>query len=184
MREALLMMASVVLLGVAPGAPEKAETKPVYTKAIEQSGWVKQQIAIFSAQDYTKNRIAFQRAFAWGIGTYGGRPVEWFAYTNTDAYLQFNLSVRLTAADIEKVEQLRDGYQRNWSARIQTGHAPTWIGASNHWVRREGRCTGEYRECDTRAPVLAYLKQLKEGTAGRINLVPAEYFPYLPRLEK
>ena len=154
-----------------------AQEKPTYTMRIERSAWVQQQISTFEAQDYTKRRVAFQRAFAWGIGTYRGNRVEWFAYTNSDAYLQFNISARLADADLAKINKLKDDWWRSWetlSDRVVPG--ATWIGASNDWVHRA--CRDDFLRCDLKKAVLRYLKQLNGQLRGTLELTPAEYFDY------
>lgn len=62
--------------------------------------WVKEQLVNFESRSPDFGH-AFSRSVAWGTGTYKGRPFYWFAHTNSDAWLQMNLSVALDKKDID-----------------------------------------------------------------------------------
>ncbi|MBI2514625.1 hypothetical protein HYV91_00330 [Candidatus Wolfebacteria bacterium] len=142
------------------------------------SDWVKNQIAWFEAQEYSKRRVAFQRPFAWGFGIYRGQKVEWFAYTNTDAFLQFNVSVPVEKRDMRKLRRVRDQYKRRWVASSslvgEFGPATaTWIGSSNDWVDRV--CNKDLLRCDNKEAVDGYVSKMNKRLGGRLRLWVAEY---------
>lgn len=169
-----ITLAFVVLVTMMFGVVEAQQ----YTAAIPRSAWVKNQIAWFETHEFSKDRIAFRRSFAWGIGTYRGQRFEWFAYSNTDAYLQFNLSVRLADKDIIKeIVQLADQYKRNWQVDTRNLWGPgtaTWIGASNDWT--DTTCVKpKYDRCDGKKAVLGYIAEINKRFEGRLNFGIAEY---------
>jgi hypothetical protein len=105
--------------------------------------WVAKQYASFEGEDYTKEHAAFQRSFGWGTGTLNGKPFHWFAYTNTDAWLQFNFSVQLDEKLRDVAVMQKDGYGHTWEIGLKSiperpGTA-TWMGVTNFWT--DQHCT-------------------------------------------
>ena len=108
--------------------------------------WVAEHHARFSQEEYTQQRAAFQRAVGWGTGMYKRKEFLWYAYTNTDAFLQFDFSVPIAAEDLGKVIGGRkDRYGRLREARFPNSEGSflpgtsTWIGDTNDWT--ESDCT-------------------------------------------
>lgn len=138
-----------------------------FRMANHQPTWVHNQIAWYEAQEYTRTHTAWQKSVAWGKGTYRGRPVEWFAYANTDAYIQFNLSVPITGDDIKKIGGITDRLKRPWEVKVHANFSPyggprthTWIGASNDWALADS--TEPY------AAARGYIKQLNQALTPAI----------------
>ena len=117
--------------------------------------WVAEHSSAFEQEEYSQPHVAFRRSVGWGTGRYKGKEFKWFAYTNTDGYLQFDFSVPISAEDLGKVIGGRkDRYGRLREARIPnpdtspflTGTG-TWIGDTNDWT--EDFCTSPKSEvCD------------------------------------
>lgn len=151
--------------------------------------WVKNEITWFNGQDYSKERAAFQRPFAWGTVTLNGETGYWFAYCNTDAYLQFNFSVKLTDSDLAKIKLLLDKEKRNWEFNAKIGDGKqdqdafgpvvrTWIGATNDWadpVNEGGVCNSDFTVCDNNKAVDDYVAAINGATDGRITMKVGEY---------
>lgn len=64
--------------------------------------WVLEHVKEFekNASDFG---AAYSRSVAWGTGTYKGKTFYWFAHTNSDAWLQMDLSVALDEKDISMI---------------------------------------------------------------------------------
>lgn len=115
---------------------------------------------------------AYARPCAWGTGTYvaGGKeiPFTFFGYTNTDAYMQFNISSNIRAMDSAKVMSTLDRIARPWECR----NAPwgCYIGTTNLDLLDGGQ--GEYpyvRAVDASVEALNHLACFKD-------IVVVEYF--------
>jgi len=65
--------------------------------------WVAEHSSAFEQEEYSQPHVAFRRSVGWGTGRYKGKEFKWFAYTNTDGYLQFDFSVPISAEDLGKV---------------------------------------------------------------------------------
>jgi len=101
--------------------------------------FVKQKLEEFEGDEGYHNRAAFAQPFAWGSGQYVQDEVDtirfsWFAYTNTDAYLQFELSAPMLDGHLIKLERIRDILGRTWDTMLDSAMTMTWIGTSNCWM--------------------------------------------------
>ncbi len=91
------------------------------------------------------NRAGFGRAMGWGTGTYKpakGASVQftWFAYNNSDAWLQFKFDKAVQMTDLVALEEITDAYKRTWEAKQEKGG--TWIGTTNDWAdEKKGYCS-------------------------------------------
>ena len=63
--------------------------------------WVKNHLIIFEGSG--EQGVAFSRSVAWGIGWYKGRLFYWFAHSNSDGWLQIDLSIRIDEKDIDAI---------------------------------------------------------------------------------
>src|SRR3989338_1047404 len=116
--------------------------------------WVAEHYAAYEQEDYSRQHAAFQRSVGWGTGMYNRKEFYWFGYTNTDAFLQFDFSVPISAEDLGKVIGGRnDQYGRLREARFPSSDSSflpgtaTWIGDTNDWT--EDFCIGPKSEvCD------------------------------------
>lgn len=101
------------------------------------STWTKQQVVeLESNHDYG---YAFATEVAWGTGRYNGRPLEWIAYTNSDGWLQMNLSVALSEPDVNKLNGIepsdREGAQtKNTGLTVRQLDQMTHIGTGGTTV--------------------------------------------------
>jgi len=135
-------------------AVKAAESVPMATNGMPK--WVADHHRAFAEEGYTKDKAAFQRAFGWGTGTYKGKPFYWYAYTNTDAWLQFDLSVTIADEDLDRIRARKDGYGHAGEAELVANAKDkewfvpgtvTWFGTNNDWT--ETRCVKpSFDPCD------------------------------------
>lgn len=90
-------------------------------------------------ESHYSQRYAWARPFAWGTGQYVQDEVDtvkfsWFAYSNTDAYLQFDLSSPMLDGDMIKIDRILDSLGRPWDVLVDSAMTMTWIGTSNLWM--------------------------------------------------
>ncbi len=76
------------------------ERLEVLTKGLPN--WVANRLATFEgmSSDYG---YAYSRSVAWGTGTYKGKTFYWFGHTNSDAWLQMDLSLSIDQKDIDQI---------------------------------------------------------------------------------
>ena len=137
-------------------AVNTAEATHTVDDTLVMPKWVADHYREFGKEDYTREKAAFQRPFGWGTGSYRGKQFYWFAYTNTDAWLQFDLSIALANGDMDKIRARKDGYGHAGAAELVTAaenkefYAPgtvTWLGTTNYWT--ETRCVQpDFEPCD------------------------------------
>lgn len=147
--------------------------------------WVADRYKANEAEGYTRDKTAFQRSVGWGTGMYRGRGFYWFAYTNTDAYLQYDFSVPVTGTeDLAKIISRKDGYGRLREAALPSrdrdqGFNPetqTWIGDTNDWT--DANCAQpRYDPCDLGAALKKSVAYLNKDLPG-LNLVIKGKFPW------
>ena len=150
--------------------------------------WAANHYAAYEARDYTREKAAFQRSVGWGTGKYKGKPFYWFAYTNTDAYLQFELSVAIPELGLGKIiDGRKDNYGRSrealypdaeWMKVGSPTHVPpeTWIGDTNDWTDRD--CTQpKFDICDIGAALDKSVADLNKDLPG-LNLTVRGKFPW------
>ena len=91
------------------------------------------------------SHAGFGRPMGWGTGTYKpakGAVVQftWFAYNNSDAWLQFKFDKAVQMTDLVALEETIDKYKRTWEAKQKNGG--TWIGTTNDWANeKNGYCS-------------------------------------------
>lgn len=81
-------------------------------------------------------RFAYSRLFGWGRGKLKrGESFIWCAYSNSDAYVQLNVDVRLSESQMGEIRTHKDKEDRSWEAstdKTATGEMDgTWIGWTN-----------------------------------------------------
>ncbi|MBU1202630.1 hypothetical protein KKH39_01095 [Patescibacteria group bacterium] len=81
---------------------------------------------------------AFAARFGYGTGTLtdpGGEQhsFTWFAFTNTDAYLQFYVNCNINQAVARELRSIIDDLGRKWET-ICFGENNCWISTSNCWM--------------------------------------------------
>ncbi len=79
------------------------------------------------------DRCAWARPFGCGKANFTGAMVEWFAYCNTDGYLQFKFSRVIPDEILVKMINQKDGFDRNWEVSNE-GNDQGWLGESNFWI--------------------------------------------------
>ncbi|KKU75307.1 MAG: hypothetical protein UY02_C0055G0003 [Candidatus Giovannonibacteria bacterium GW2011_GWB1_47_6b] len=63
--------------------------------------WVKNHLITFEGSG--EQGVAFSRSVAWGVGWYKGQLFYWFAYSNSDGWVQMDLSIRIDEKDIDAI---------------------------------------------------------------------------------
>lgn len=131
--------------------------------------FVQKEMKIYSGE--SDSRAGFSRPMGWGTGTYKpakGAPVQftWFAYNNSDAWLQFKFDKAVQTTDLVAIEEITDSYKRAWEAKQQDGG--TWIGTTNDWVdEKKGFCSSS----PSGGTVCQYRKVL-DGVVATMNKQP------------
>ncbi|GEM_PF-2585557 len=69
--------------------------------------WVKNHLITFEGSG--EQGVAFSRSVAWGAGWYKGRLFYWFAYSNSDGWLQIDLSISIDERDIGAINGRKPG---------------------------------------------------------------------------
>ncbi|OHB05815.1 MAG: hypothetical protein A3A26_03380 [Candidatus Zambryskibacteria bacterium RIFCSPLOWO2_01_FULL_47_14] len=67
--------------------------------------WVKNHLITF--EDSGEQGVAFSRSVAWGVGWYKGQLFYWFAYSNSDGWVQMDLSIRIDEKDIDAINGIK-----------------------------------------------------------------------------
>lgn len=87
---------------------------------------------------YSQNRTYFNRPIGWGTGIYkstqNSNQFVWFAYSNSDGLLQFEINQRLQNSKIMELGEIKDTHQRKWEVRQHEQY--TWIGTTNEWAEK------------------------------------------------
>jgi hypothetical protein len=156
--------------------------------------WVKEQLMDFESGGSVDFGEAYSRSVAWGTGQYNGRGFLWFAHTNSDAWLQVDLSIRLDSADVIQVTGARfsDGvFITDSEAKLEIdlpspgnntwayGKALTHIGMKNSVDWMEEFCTAPDRwHCDTASAFEKYLlAEVNHSLPGKLALTMSGRFP-------
>lgn len=79
------------------------------------------------------DRPAWARPFGYGKANFAGMEVEWFAYCNSDGWLQFIFSRAISDEILAKMVSQKDTFGRNWEARNKED-GQGWLGESNCWI--------------------------------------------------
>lgn len=132
----------------------------------KQPEFVGKQLEFYSKHKYAKSWLT--RPMGWGKGIYKaekGREVEffWFAYSNANGWMQFDLNTRLRVDDTLKIESITDSYQRPWETLVDGN--TTWIGTTNEWVDRKGYCRftrDDTLVCDFKKALLFILREINK----------------------
>ncbi len=105
--------------------------------------FIQNEMKIYSGK--SDSRAGFSRPMGWGTGTYkpsksAAVQFTWFAYNNSDAWLQFKFDKLLNMSELVALKDVTDSYKRAWEAKQQGGI--TWIGTSNDWAdQKKGYCS-------------------------------------------
>lgn len=155
--------------------------------------WVKERLVDFEGNSVDFGE-AYSRSVAWGTGQYNGREFLWFAHTNSDAWLQVDLSIGLDSADVIKVTGARftDGvFITDSEAKLEIdlaspgddtwryGKALTHIGKKDSVDWMEEFCTSPDRwHCDTASAFEKYLlTEVNSSLPGKLALTMSGRFP-------
>ena len=94
--------------------------------------WVEVQLQELG---HYSNGPSWARFLAWGEGTMeeGENTFFWFMWSNTDGYIQMNISVEMTGKECSSVELLEDVIGRPFEC-ASTEDFGTWIGTSNDFL--------------------------------------------------
>jgi len=81
---------------------------------------------------------AFAARFGYGVGTLTNesgqhQTFSWFAWCNTDAYLQFYIDCPISPNQRQIIHKVLDGLGRTWDS-INFDDDTAWIGTSNCWM--------------------------------------------------
>lgn len=99
--------------------------------------FVATQAKAYESNDHYHGRAAYARPWGWGTGTTrDGKSFSWFAYSNTDAYLQVEVSFRLSAKDADAVDTLY------WESRNEPSYG--WVGTDGYNLEA---CTSRESTC-------------------------------------
>jgi len=148
--------------------------------------WVRAAYDAYETEDYTKGHVAFQRSFGWGTGTFQGKPFYWFAFTNTDAWMQFGFSVKLDGNTKKVALSRKDGFGHEWEVELNSdptkGYgvpAATWMGVTNDWIERD--CTKPRGEaCDIGSALDRAVAEM--NSALGLKMTVKGKFPWEPLL--
>lgn len=165
------------------------------TVTVSMPTWVKDRFREFETTDEGKDGYAFARSVAWGTGTYNGKPLYWFAHTNSDSWLQVDLSAKLDSTDVRTMTgaTFSDG---EWVAasnakvevRITADSTDrfvrTWIGDAREnptgWTAEFCKLP-DSRECDTAGALEKYLlPNINAALPAKLKLELRARIPYGP----
>lgn len=165
---------------------EKAATDESVIEQIDTSKdipeWVRKQYEEYKIRK--KEKISYERPFGWGTGTYKDRRFEWFAYTNTDAWLQFGLSTTIGDPEIDKIRAHKDGYGHEGEVNTTSCSigkldsvplgGTTWIGFTSSWTYKH--CRGE--RCNIGTALEEAVADLNRTAGPNLKLTVAGKFEW------
>jgi hypothetical protein len=88
------------------------------------------------------DRFAWARQFGYGKASLSGREVEWFAFCNTDGWLQFLFSGQFSGDQIMVLGAQKDKLNRSWEAVNISEKGWSWLGESNCWINDFAKNSG------------------------------------------
>ncbi|MCX6815327.1 MAG: hypothetical protein NT120_00560 [Candidatus Aenigmarchaeota archaeon] len=94
---------------------------------VKRPDFVKNYIEKFGGEQ--REHFAFSQFFGWGEGVYANNEkFLWFAFSNSDGYLQFRVSSPIPVDYAADFCSVKDKHNRNWKT------SENWIGITNDWI--------------------------------------------------
>ena len=145
---------------------------------------VKAQYDAFEMREGVNDPRNLERSVGWGVGTYRGRKVEFFAYTVKDFAVELALSARLTDADLGRIRKMKDEefFEGSVEAAIPDGKGGPHLPGTETWIRRyypgEPPCVmPEMRPCYMGGLMETLLRDLRSAVPG-LRLEVKGRFPW------
>lgn len=149
--------------------------------------WVKNRVTEFEGPGESDYGYAYSRSVAWGTGTYKGQAFWWFAHTNSDPWLQMDLSIKIDSSDVDLLNGLKPGdverapsdtvligvSVNDGSDRWSSKYIQTHFGLTGPITWTEKYCTKPSQDvCDTAGAFEEYLLSVaNKALPGKLTFV-------------